>query len=173
MPSLLTPKGPRSAVPSGSCQQEPKPVLTEQGNLKLLKAENHQDLPFPPRDFQGFRRTVGLAFPIALLQGNRKSVTAFVHLATGPSDLIEKLLSRGLGMGREPGSGRRWFPGPPAPLSFEQPPGLEGKGRRGESWAAPESSALLTGSPADFKRPRCVGFSNCEHYFVPTSSQGF
>ena len=80
---------------------------------------------------------MGLAFPIALLQGNRKPVTAFVHLATGPSGLIRETSVQRTWDGEGTRIGRYWFPGPPAPSSFEQPRGLEGKGRRGESWAAP------------------------------------
>lgn len=101
---------------------------------------------------------MGLAFPhYSSPPGDRKPVPAFIHLATGPSDPIEKFLRRAWD-GEGTRIGEFGFPVPSAPLSLEQPPGLEGKGRRGESRAAPglepqRGLAALRPPPAPPARP--------------------
>lgn len=151
---------------------------------------------------QGFHSICGAGLPTLQLSSGegRKPVTGFIYLAALPSDLVKKSLLRGLGVGRTTGHRKMLlFWHPPRPLhALYQPCGPPGEPRVPPGLGAPAGPGpsetnhcplcpparpspipaertedrAVSGSPTGLKHPRSLGVSNCEHYFVLTSSEG-
>lgn len=176
--------------PADPCGQQPKPALTEKGNLKLRDQGKHQGLPLSGRNFQVqavFTVLVVLRLPHESSPPRGQKVGNRLYLPGKRAERSDREISSER-TGWQQGSGKTLFLGAPLAVCKLKPftsrcycqgVGAAGGPGTGETeWPRrarrPGPAQLRTvGSRPGPKHRAYLGFSNCKEHSVLTSAKGF